>query len=95
MYMTIYGHSVRICGSGQLGVHIWAYLQSDWCLGNCDITVLGVISKLGLHIWAHMQSDWCVESCDIRAECKLVMSEQTGVLRVVTSELSKLVISEV
>ena len=48
------GHSGRICCSGQLGLHIWAYLQSDWCVDNCDITVLSVSSKLGLHIWAYL-----------------------------------------
>ena len=37
MYMTIYGHSGRICCSGQLGLHIWPYLQSDWCVDNSDI----------------------------------------------------------
>merc|ERR1711867_347789 len=56
------GHSGRNCCSGQLGLHIWAYLQSDWC----------------------------VDSCDIRAEYKLVMSEQTGVLRGEVPRVSQL-----
>ena len=34
--------------------HTVLYLQSDWCVDNCDITVLSVVSKLGLHIWAYL-----------------------------------------
>ena len=54
MYMTIYGHSELMLwttGSPYLGIQ---YLQSDWCVDNCDMTVLSVSSKLGLHIRAYL-----------------------------------------